>query len=156
MLQYAGPGPRRYNPTYVQRRQGMLFAATGPRECHGCRQVFPPVSLYCADKMRSQLSNSSSSGKGCAHGFCRPCLRTYVKGAVRARTYPVTCPMGASACGHVFDYDTLVQLLEYDTKGLTHVSHCCIRCCSRRVPVPSGTQALQAELDVAQLAGGRM
>lgn len=102
-------------PTLLGILRWALPAAVPTQECLSCCERFPCNELICAENSGTQHERndgpSSSCDKGCAHRFCRPCLRTYVVGALRARTYPVPCPMGASACGHVFDHDMLAELL---------------------------------------------
>ncbi len=91
-------------------------------ECLSCCETFPCSELVSAgDSTLQHDANRSTSSKGCGHRFCQPCLRTYVAGVLRVRTYPVPCPMGASACGHVFGHDTLKELLGQERPELEKV-----------------------------------
>ncbi len=106
--------------------------------CLSCLDKFAATDLYFAGDTRPRRGSRRRNGAGCssnasacAHRFCRPCLLTYVSGALRQGTFPVPCPMGPAACGHVFDRSNLLELLGKDHGELLQVG--CIRCASRPV-----------------------
>ncbi len=97
-------------------------------ECCICFDTYEIKYLCSAKETRpahkarmSTFGSSGSSGTPCPHRLCSACMWTYVTGALEDRTYPVPCPMGASACGHVFDHDTLAELLGRHSPELDQV-----------------------------------
>ncbi len=97
-------------------------------KCLSCYDTFALTDLRCAGEGRVQQQHGGGGGGGgggdgkpCGHRFCKPCLRTYVMGVLRARTYPVPCPMGAAACGQALSRDTLVELFGEDNQEMVQV-----------------------------------
>ncbi len=99
------------------------------QKCLSCCEQFADTELLSAGGTRAQLGGSGDSRRGagrrgdvaCAHRFCRPCLLSYVSGALRHGTFPVPCPMGPATCGNVFDRSTLVALIGKDSGELLQV-----------------------------------
>ncbi|EFJ41148.1 hypothetical protein VOLCADRAFT_107816 [Volvox carteri f. nagariensis] len=68
--------------------------------CLACLDTFPQHAMICAghhiDNVNSATATAAASG-GCGHFFCHGCLTEYVRSAVRARKFPIRCPMATSS-----------------------------------------------------------
>ncbi|KXZ46776.1 hypothetical protein GPECTOR_40g510 [Gonium pectorale] len=86
-------------------------AANYGTECLSCFERFPADQVLCAG---SDAPSSSTAPAGCGHYFCAACMTQYVRGAVKDRKFPVTCPMGTGRCKSGLSREAILALL-HDT-----------------------------------------